>query len=399
MKTNNEAQLSICEYIYIFSFDIFLIVKLLSHTTFGIPAVVSYVFISSAIVLLVAKLILQNKLSLKTVVFAILAFIVFYISMRHNDEYQLLYSALFIATAKNVRFDKIASSYVVIASTILIFTVVSFALGFIPENSTIRNGIVRHSFGYTYPTDLVALIFYIFVVDLYLTVKNRKSIVLRNFLYVLIACLTFKFCDSRIGSFSILLLVPFSFILSREVHDGKHLEISRFSEFLLQYSFIIFAAISVFLVHALIQNDKNPILVAIDKFSSYRLLNSLMAVKTYGYSLFGQNIYALYQATGNKDWFFIDSSYYIILIEYGTVVFCIVCVAFVWRMRKFIANKMYVIPSIMFLICFNSMLGQQFALLEYNIFLLTLLSEVSENDNSINTYSNNDGMFKLIQFM
>lgn len=384
MEAEKESSISLCEYIYICAFDIFLVIKLFDHTTFGIPVVVNYAFISLAMVLLSAKIIIQRKLVLKTFLLAILAIIVFFISMQHNNEYQLLYSTLFIVAAKNVRFDKIASSYVVIASTVLIITVVSFALGIIPENAIMRNGVVRHSFGYTYPTDFVALIFYICIVDLYLAVKKKKSIILRNFAYVLTAFLAFKFCDARIGSLSILLLVPISFILKRVVYAGKRLKISRFTRFILQYSFIIFAAISVFLVQALIQNDKNPILLAIDKFSSYRLLNSLMAVKTYGYSLFGQDIYAMYQATGNTDWFFIDNSYYVILIEYGVVVFGITCVAFVWRMRKFITDKAYIVPIILVLICFNSMIGQQFVLLEYNIFLLVLLSDVTESND---TYS------------
>lgn len=378
MKKKTKSLISLNDLIYIIAFCLFLFVKLLDHTTFGLPTSIKYSCIAIAIILLMTKLILQNRLCLKLLVLSIFAVIVFYISMMHNGNYQLLYTVLFIVAAKNVKFNKIVSSYIIITSIVLFLTVSAFATGLITENSTIRDGIVRHSFGYTYPTDFVALLFYLFAADLYLAVINKKGIVFRNLIYVITAFVTYRLCDSRIGSFSILLLVPLSIYLKKKYCE-TNVFVDKFLKFLMNYSFVICATISIVFVHGLIYNDRNPILLAIDSFSSYRLLNCLIAVKTYGYSLFGQNIYALYNATGNNEWFFIDNSYYIILIVYGLAVFAITCFVFVWRMRNLILEKKYIIPIIFILISLNSIIGQQFVLIEYNVFLLAILSEVQEN--------------------
>ena len=83
---------------------------------------------------------------------------------------------------------------------------------------------------------------------------------------------------------------------------------------------------------------------------------------------------------------FIDNSYYIMFIEYGLIISIIIIITYSLFLRKEVKLRKSYIPWVWILISINSIVGQQFFMLEYNIFLLALLADNSElmlvgNDN------------------
>ena len=152
-----------------------------------------------------------------------------------------------------------------------------------------------------------------------------------------------------------------------------------------KYSIIIAAGLSIFLTNFYMKYPNNNLLIWIDKELSYRLTFNIHAIKSFGYSLWGQDIYSQYYMYNDK-WFFIDNSYYIMFIEYGLIISIIIIITYSLFLRKEVKLRKSYIPWVWILISINSIVGQQFFMLEYNIFLLALLADNSElmlvgNDN------------------
>ena len=122
---------------------------------------------------------------------------------------------------------------------------------------------------------------------------------------------------------------------------------------------------------------------ALDAVSSFRITLTAWAVKMFGYPLWGRDIYTEYFATNNTRWFFIDNSYYTMFIQYGIVFSIIMLVFLTVNNKKILIKGNNIIPIAFCLIALNSIAGQQFFLLEYNVFLLALRADVQDTDERV----------------
>ena len=122
---------------------------------------------------------------------------------------------------------------------------------------------------------------------------------------------------------------------------------------------------------------------ALDAVSSFRITLTAWAVKMFGYPLWGRDIYTEYFATNNTRWFFIDNSYYAMFIQYGIVFSIIMLVFLTVNNKKIFIKGNNIIPIAFCLIALNSIAGQQFFLLECNVFLLTLRADVQDTDERV----------------
>ena len=351
--------------IYCIAFALFVISRILSHTTYEISTSIKHIMTLVSVLIVVIKTILYDKLTLKEIFIYGLTLMVAVISTTKSKEYEMLCSIIFIVGAKNVSFDSIAKSYRIVASTLMVITIFLSIVGFLKENLFYRGEVLRHTFGYLYPTDFVAMTFYILLVDCFLCLKYKKNLMPRIIIYVIVAILTLILCDSRLGSLFIALLIPVSLIIKYS-KKWKTIPAVIFFE---KYSLIICAMISVILVNLYIKYPSSNVIYALDSFLSFRLALTVWAVKMFGYPLLGRDIYSEFFSTKNTLWFFIDNSYYVMFISF------IILTLFTFNNKKQLEKNNDIIPVIFSLIALNSMVGQQLFLLEYNIFLLTLRAD------------------------
>lgn len=357
--------------IYCIAFALFVISRILSHTTYEISTNIKHIMTLVSVLIVVIKTILYDKLTLKEIFIYGLTLMVAVISTTKSKEYEMLCSIIFIVGAKNVSFDSIAKSYRIVASTLMVITIFLSIVGFLKENLFYRGEVLRHTFGYLYPTDFVAMTFYILLVDCFLCLKYKKNLMPRIIIYVIVAILTLILCDSRLGSLFIALLIPVSLIIKYS-KKWKTIPAVIFFE---KYSLIICAMISVILVSLYIKYPSSNVIYALDSFLSFRLALTVWAVKMFGYPLLGRDIYSEFFSTKNTLWFFIDNSYYVMFIQYGMLISFIILTLFTFNNKKQLEKNNDIIPVMFSLIALNSMVGQQLFLLEYNIFLLTLRAD------------------------
>ncbi len=358
--------------IYCIAFSLFIISRILSHMSYEIPISVKYGMTLTSTLIIVLKIILYDKMSLKEILIYGMVIAIAVISTIHSKEYEMLCSTIFIVGAKKVPFDYIAKSYELIASMLMGITIFLSVFGLLKENLYYRDEVVRRTFGYSYPTDFVAMIFFILLVDCFLCLTHKKKLMARIVVYALIAILTFIFCYARLGSLFIALLIPTS-LMVKYSDKWKNIQIVCWFE---KYSLSICAVLSVILVNLYIKYPSNMIIRAMDVFSSSRITLTAWAVEMFGYPLWGKEVYTEYFAMNYTQWFFIDNSYYVMFIQYGMIFSIVMLTLFTFNNRKLLIKNNHIIPIVFSLIALNSMIGQQFFLLEYNIFLLTLRADV-----------------------
>lgn len=357
----------------------FLIGQLLGHTMIPIPSQARYVLISIGIFFLFVQLIFAAikgtyedsiSLSKKNIIFLLLFFVLSVISTVRSNEPIILLDFLFILGAKDIEFDKILKIFIITASALLIFTVISNMLGFIQTPYIQRENTVRHTFGYRFPTDFVQLIVYILLADLVLCIEKNSNILFRIIIYIFFGFFTLIYSDARLGSGTIFLLVPASMVLKY----GKRIISSRFIHMLEKYIFLLCTVLSIFIMNKFISGGSS-FMATLDKFTSYRLTNTDMGIKFFGYTIWGQQIYDNIDQFF-KGWFYIDSSYYVFLLEYGIGLLILVEIGYIWSMNRSIRLRNYIVPFICMFIALDSLIDQQFYLLEYNVFLLIPLANL-----------------------
>ena len=89
-------------------------------------------------------------------------------------------------------FEIILKTFIITNSFMLIIMFGLSQLGIIHDRLIFRGNQIRHTFGYVWPTDLVSLISFIFMADLYITLKNKKNVMSHIFFYLIVYALLCK---------------------------------------------------------------------------------------------------------------------------------------------------------------------------------------------------------------
>ena len=90
--------------IYCIAFALFVISRILSHTTYEISTSIKHIMTLVSVLIVVIKTILYDKLTLKEIFIYGLTLMVAVISTTKSKEYEMLCSIIFIVGAKNVSF-------------------------------------------------------------------------------------------------------------------------------------------------------------------------------------------------------------------------------------------------------------------------------------------------------
>lgn len=359
------------ENIFLIAFSLFIFTSILMYSTLNLSRNFLYI---ARIFLLVTVLFIEMQKKNQKVLHLIVFFLFLGLSCVakfRNGQWNILDIGILIIGAKNVRFIDIVKVYRMTSIVALLIILSLFACGIIDENLYFRRDIARHSFGFIYATDLVALIFYILLSDFYIIQNKSKQRTISNFfhyfIYFILGISVYFVCDARLGTICILLLIPANFYL-------KHLKkrASKLERFILVNSVPFFALLTLLLTELYILLPRSIILEKIDAPLSFRLYYSKMGVLIYGYTLFGQKIEM--RGAGSSDYFFIDSSYMNIALVYGILVLVVICVLFSMTARKQMKKGSPILPLVFLIIAINSFVGQQMIDIAYDVFLLSFFS-------------------------
>lgn len=293
------------------------------------------------IVIIVTKAVVEEDIDYVAVLLSALTAIVFLIAWQHNGYVILSDTVLLIAGCRGISFRKIAKTYLFVCGFLLIITVVFALTGRIENLIYYRNETrPRISFGIVYPTDFSAHVFYLIVAYCYLRKERIKYLEIGSI--ALLGIFVYIFCEARLNTICILLIAG-AMIYNKIRHDKAIKESRIYSmnplfSVLLCLSTTLSAMLMIGL--AFVYSPSNKVMLFLDKILSYRLSYGKKGFDIYGNSIFGQAIY-LIGGGGRKTWpanyFFLDSSYLFILLQYGILVLGVILLLFLvmsFRARK-----------------------------------------------------------------
>lgn len=294
------------------------------------------------------------------------------VAIRAANIRSLVLIVLFIISARNIEINKILKESYFIIAFYLILTVLLFYLGVFHdvEHSFFRQGtnIYRSSLGFSYTTYAPHYLLTLFTINVYLS-RNKKHAVLSYFFFVLCGIWFYVETNTRTAFYETVLLFIFALIVRVfHINLAKH----KVIRFLSNGIFIICAAVTFAVV--LMYPSNFSWIRNLDQLLSYRITYSYYGLIQYGISLLGNPVnYVL----SSNQYFYIDSSYVQLLIQYGPIVFTIIILLYTLLMRKNVIEQNSLGVLAVGIIAVRGITDPQMINLAYTPFMLSLGSSLT----------------------
>ncbi|MEY8661351.1 hypothetical protein AALT52_00375 [Ligilactobacillus faecis] len=334
-----------------------------------------YETITISVVLLLIRLFFFSGINLQELlIFCVLA-TVFFIVYVYNGDNKLLFLLVFIFASKGIDYKKILKIYCYTVLFCTIVTIFSALAGKIPNLIYFRNGIKREAYGSIYPTNFAAHIFYLVLA--YVTLKKWNLNSFEKVAIIGIAYIIMEKCDARLDGY-LLIMMLIALVLKKSVFKI----VVKFGKTLIPYSMGILIILAIYFSYNFSPNSTWGFIL--NNIFNNRLSQGHLAFMRYPIKLFGQHISM--QGMGGlsgmyhtyNEYFYIDNSYIQILLISGLLAFVIIVCAYLYLFIDYVKRGyIFLVISFVF-IGISSMIDEQFLMVSYNIFLLSLMADKSE---------------------
>lgn len=310
-------------------------------------------------------------------VFLIGAVILLNVSRNGYTELEIL--LLLIIGAKGIDLKDIVKVYFIVTTLLLIITIAAALTGRIENLVYLQEGRrSRMALGIGYPTDFSAYVFYDVIAYIYIRSKKIKYIELAVLFASGIG--VYLITDARLNTICIIAAVCIFFYLKIREDYGrkrqKECQINKLWSFLLALSPVLCGAFMI--ICSILYSSGSRITDLLDRILNYRLYQGNKAIDIFGFTLWGQ--YIPMQGYGGttdmpKHYFFLDSSYLSIVMQYGLLIFGIVL--FIWIIISFRARKEknWILLWIVAVISVQCMIEHHMLEIAYNPFILAVFAE------------------------
>lgn len=275
---------------------------------------------------------------------------------------------VFIIAAHNIELEKIVKATIIVHLCCMFIIIASYIGGVVENRIYIQEGgRSRASLGYQYTTDSSNYFFHIILMYIYI----KKEKISWESIGTLMLCnlLLFELTDTK----NAFILGTFVLIIAGVMKIFKCLRNNN----IVYKAGAIFAmplASGTIIYLSFLFNEQVRWMKELDTLFSGRLTMGYNAFKTYGISVWGK---AIQWIGGTRNYMknpgeynYVDSSYTQILINYGVLIFILVCFLFVllsWRASK--KNDVYLM-LVLVIISLHSFLDPQLLWMGFNPFIM-----------------------------
>ncbi len=281
-----------------------------------------------------------------------------------------------IAGAFDIDFKRIARLYFALSCSIMIVTIVCAQMGII-ENLVFYSGdFARYSFGFIYPTDFTAHIFFTCMVWVYIR-QSRLSWPEIGIIGAL-GVFSFAMCHARTNSICLILSAVILLIAKLLHKDGGFGQ--KLSKVLSISAVAVNGFCAVFMILlTYYYNASNTFMSTMNTVLSNRLELGRIGFDKYNVTLFGQYV-KMHGLGGNEtapsNYFYLDSSYVNTLLRYGLVVTAAALLCFLIIGIRAAKTRDSYLLIILVLISVQCMIEHHMLALAYDpfIFLITASS-------------------------
>lgn len=358
--------------LYLILFTFYLFENFLRSTMFEIhwPEKYHYYLTLFMIFFVIFKFVLSESIDLISTFLMMIVLLSFVVAWLHSGYQELIDLALLIVGACGFDYRKIIQTYLFIAVSLTIYTVISSQLGNVTNLIYDFHGRIRESFGFIYPTDFAAHIF--FIVVAWVLFRQERCSYAELIVMVILVLFLAKYSDTRCSEITILSIVFFLIYVKQKTRiankKGLLYSPSAFSKICYMLSPFVFAPVMILLCR--FYNPKSKIMLTLNQLLTSRLKLGKKTFDNYDITLYGQYI----EMNGNggttirpKNYTFIDCSYISISMRFGLIVFIVVIFLIEYIMFKNI-NNIYIL-GLMMIICLHSMIEHHLFEYHYNIFM------------------------------
>lgn len=299
------------------------------------------------------------------------------------DEYVLAFAVLFIG-AYNVDYRKLLKVYLGLGISYTVFVVIGCLLGYIENLTfTLWNGNVRNSFGFNYPTDFTAHLF--FFVVAWCILRYEKITWIEIGVFAAVMLWSYFGCYARNNTICIGLVIVLC-ILEKILPSEKKCALRENKALKAVCIIIPILIIGGMIFLSLIYNDGNAILYKLNDVLNNRLGFGKYGFVEYGLSPWGKQIamQGFGRIEGGTDsfwntglsYFVLDCSYVNILLQFGVVLFCIlVILQIIWQVQNYQGDRLFFI-IIFIIICVQCAVEHHYLDIAYNpLLFITLLKQ------------------------
>lgn len=385
-KYENFLYEKLClDYLYLVLLGIYLFFYFADTTMFEImwPSDFTWVLrLITLIVVLLKFLSYKDNVKLSNMVVVFLTMTIF-LAVWHRTGYNILYdTALLLVGAFGINYKKILKVYLIVCIPFLIYTIIASQIGIVTNLVYNQYGRIRESFGFIYPTDFAAHVFYIFVA--WVLIREFKISIIELLIMIFTVILLNIFSDTRCSEITIVLLVLgvlfFKFRYKLRINKKIKKVFSKIFKIVCMILPLLAAVFMTFLCR--FYNPSNAVMAFINSLLSQRLKLGKKIFDYYDIQIWGQYV----QMSGNggsleqpEDYTFIDCSYINILMRFGILIFCIV-IFVLWFIMIKNYNNVFILGTLL-LICIHSMIEHHLFEFYYNIFIILPLAIFDKQSN------------------
>lgn len=314
---------------------------------------------------------------------AVLVFITIIVFINHDSMPYALTLILLLVGAKDISFHKLLKIYLKIAVLITVITMVAAQLGVIQNlvwNMEGRN--TRISFGFIYPTDFSAHIFFMALCFWY--IRGKKLTYVGAGITACLGIFVYLFCEARCSSAMLLLLsIVMFYNRFRNMRSVKmkakyymHPVLSLFLMFVPLLCAIVIHLLSIF------YDSGIEYLSKLNQLISGRLSFAKRAIDIFGFRLWGADILMVgngSKASSVEKYFFIDSTYLQLSLIYGVVFLAIILIVFLLIGDQACRRRDWILLWIIALAALHGIMEQHLMELEYFPFLVAVFADMSRS--------------------
>lgn len=297
----------------------------------------------------------------------------------HYMRRYILDLIILIIGARDVDADKLIKVFFGVSLGCILITMAAALTGQIENLIYVqeeRGSMPRISFGSIYPTDFSAHMFFIAVCYLWLKIQKIRYRDLALVTGVGIFCICF--CGARTSATGLGILVVFFFLKKKGI-----LKENKIAQYMECFFMPLCAVSSVVL--ALFYRQDYTWMRWLNKILNNRLSQGHKGFRLYSIPLLGQEVImngyggSVHQKEG-VEYFFLDSSYVNILLQYGILVLGMLIMLSVWillrLMKAGMSGRMFIL-TVVFLCC---TMEQHLMEIAYNPFWVLTLAELGTSD-------------------
>lgn len=388
-------QLTLQELFFFCSYSVFLFFGILSMSFYYkyFNGTLHKLIILLCILLLVIKEFITifngYKHTLKNLIVGAICTVLALFAFRVSDgilQQSVVWLFVFVFSARNISFEKIARVSVLISAFALLLIVFSAYLGLIQNYVLISSNRIRRYMGFRYALHASAIFFNIIALEVYL--KKNKITIIELVLLTVINLSIYIITDARLSSY-----LGFAFLIVALVmkYCPQIIEKRKLLCFLGVFIFIICCTISLYIV---INYDSSVNWQsALNTLLGKRLYYGHKSLEQYGVSLLGKKIawigYGL-DAYGKSSvgtitniYFYVDCLYIILVQRYGIIFTMLLLGVLTYTMYLIYRQENYYLFIILIFMALHCMIDDLLLYLYFNTFWFAIAHVITKKGNSL----------------